>query len=143
MGLLRLTHERPEVAPDVTVRETIKLMSAAEIGAIAVKSGEHIVGIFTERDLMKRVVNAGLDPDTTPIKSVMTANVVSVLDSTSVASAAALMRARRMRHLVIVDQNGTYLGMLALRHLLYELMSELSIKVDDLSGYLMADGPGG
>jgi CBS domain-containing protein len=143
MGLLRLTHSRPEVAPDVSVREATYLMASARIGAIAVKQGATLVGVFTERDLMKRVVAAGRDPDTTPVGDVMTTDIVSVPDSTSVADAAEAMRARRMRHLVIVDDDGNYLGILAQRHLLYELMNELSLKVDDLTGYVMADGPGG
>jgi CBS domain-containing protein len=143
MGLLRLTHVRPEVTSDVTVFETVKVMTAAEIGAIAVKSGPKIVGIFTERDLMRRVVAEERDPRRTLIKEVMTTHVETVLDSTSVAKAAALMRARRIRHLVILDAAGDYVGMLAQRHLLYDLMSELELKVDDLAGYLMADGPGG
>jgi CBS domain-containing protein len=143
MGLRRLTHVRPEVAPDASVRETVGIMAAAEIGAIAVKNGPKLVGIFTERDLMKRVVAQDRDPATTAVAEVMTTNVVTVLDSTSVANAAAVMRSRRMRHLVIVDDGGDYVGMLAQRHLLYDLMSELAMKVEDLAGYLMADGPGG
>jgi CBS domain-containing protein len=143
MGLLRLTHVRPEVTSDVSVLETVKMMTAAEIGAIAVKNGRKIVGIFTERDLMRRVVAPERDPSRTLIRDVMTTNVETVLDSTSVAKAAALMRSRRIRHLVILDANGDYVGMLAQRHLLYDLMSELELKVDDLAGYLMADGPGG
>jgi CBS domain-containing protein len=143
MGLLRLTHVRPEVTSDVSVLETVKMMTAAEIGAIAVKNGRKIVGIFTERDLMRRVVAPELDPARTLIKDVMTTNVETVQDSTSVAKAAAVMRARRIRHLVILDAAGDYVGMLAQRHLLYDLMSELELKVDDLAGYLMADGPGG
>lgn len=143
MGLLRLTHERPEVTPDVTVREAVRVMAGAHIGAIAVKQGAAIVGVFTERDLMKRVVAEGRDPDATPVRDVMTADVVTVFDSTSVMSAAAAMRAHRMSHLVIVDRAGNYLGMLAQRHLLYDWLNDLEAKVGDLTGYLMIDGAGG
>jgi len=143
MGLMRLTHIRPEVTPEVTVAETVRVMAEAEIGAIAVMDGKKLAGVFTERDLMKRVVAGRLDPETTPVKEVMTRNVVSVLDSTTVARAAAVMRAHRMRHLVIVDESGDYLGMLAQRHLLYDLMNDLAMKVDDLANYVMLDGPGG
>jgi CBS domain-containing protein len=143
IGLLGLIHRRPEVAPDATVRETTHLMAHAQIGAIAVRQGATLVGLFTERDLLKRVVAAGRDPDTTLVRDVMTTDIVSVADLTSVADAAAVMRVHHMRHLVIVDEAGHYLGILAQRHLLYELMSELSMKVDDLTGYVMADGPGG
>ena len=143
MGLKRLTHVRPEVTPETSVLDTVRVMAEAEIGAIAVMAGSKIVGLFTERDLLKRVVAKRLDPATTTMKDVMTSSLVTVLDTTSVAKAADTMRGRRMRHLVIVDQEGTYLGMLAQRHLLYDLMNELSMKVDDLAGYLMTDGPGG
>jgi CBS domain-containing protein len=143
MGLMRLTHVRPEVTPEVTVAETVRVMAEAEIGAIAVRDGKKLAGVFTERDLMKRVVARRLDPDTTPISEVMTRNVVSVLDTTTVARAAAVMRGHRMRHLVIVDESGDYLGMLAQRHLLYDLMNDLEMKVNDLATYVMADGPGG
>jgi CBS domain-containing protein len=143
MGLLRLTHVRPEIKPDATVAETVRAMTEGEVGAIAVKDGKRIVGIFTERDLMKRVVAQGRDPTRTAIKDVMTSALVTVAESTTVANAAAIMRSHRMRHLVVVDANGDYLGMLAQRHLLYDLLNDLALKVDDLSGYLMADGPGG
>lgn len=143
MGLLRLTHVRPGVQPEATVAETVQVMTEAEIGAIAVMEGKKIVGIFTERDLMRRVVAQRRDPGTTVIREVMTSALVTVLDTTSVAEASAIMRSYRMRHLVVVDDKGDYLGMLAQRHLLYDLMNDLALKVDDLSGYIMADGPGG
>ena len=143
MGLMHLSHVRPEVAAGVMVEEAVRVMADAEIGAIAVKDQGRLAGVFTERDLLKRVVAKGRDPATTPVREVMTSKMVTVPDSTSVANAAALMRAHRMRHLVIVDDAGEYLGMLAQRHLLYELMKDLALKVDDLTGYLMTDGSGG
>lgn len=144
MGLLRLAHERPEITPEVSVRETVQLMADAQIGAIAVRQGAAIVGLFTERDLLKRVVAEGLDPDSTPVRDVMTTDIITVFDSTPVSTAAAAMRTHRMRHLVIVDRAGNYLGLLAQRHLLYDLMIDLEAKVGDLTSYLMAsDAHGG
>jgi CBS domain-containing protein len=143
MGLTRLTHTRPEVTPEASVLETARIMAEAEIGAIAVKAGAKIVGVFTERDLMKRVVAQGRDPAKTLIKDVMTTNLVTVRDSTPVFTAADAMRSRRVRHLVLLDEQGSYAGILAQRHVLYDLMNELSMKVEDLEGYVMADGPGG
>ena len=143
MGLLRLTHERPEIAPDASVKKAAQVMVEAQIGAIAIKQGTAIVGIFTERDLMKRVVAEGLDPDTTEVRDVMTTDIVTVFDSTPVASAVAAMRTHRLRHLIVVDRAGNYLGMLAQRHLLYDWLNDLEAKVGDLTGYIMADSPGG
>jgi CBS domain-containing protein len=143
MGLLRLTHRRPEVAPDTRVMDAVRVMADAQVGAIAVTKGRKIVGIFTERDLMRRVVAEGLDPQATVIQEVMTRPVETVVDSTSVGEAAAIMRARHIRHLAIINGAGDFVGLVAQRHLLYDLMSELELKVDNLEGYLMADGPGG
>ncbi len=135
MRLLRLTHERPEVTPDVSVRETARIMAESHIGAIAVRKGTTIVGVFSERDLMKRVVAEGRDPVTTRVGEVMNAD--------SVESAASAMRARHVRHAVIVDRAENYLALLSERHLLYDVMKALEAKVGDLSGYIMNDAPGG
>jgi CBS domain-containing protein len=143
MGLMRLAQETPEVSPDVSVKDAVRIMTEAQVGALAVISGRKIVGIFTERDLMKRVVHAERDPATTPIREVMSRPVETVPNSTSVAQAAAIMRERHIRHLAVVDQFGDLLGLIAQRYLLYDLMNDLELKVDSLEGYIMADGPGG
>ncbi len=143
MRLLRLTHERPEVTPEVSVRETARIMAESHIGAIAVRKGATIVGVFSERDLVKRVVAEGRDPVTTRVGEVMNTNIVTVLDSDSVDSAAAAMRGRHVRHAVIVDRTDKYLALLSERHLLYDVMNALEAKVGDLSGYVMNDALGG
>ena len=143
MGLLRLSHERPEVTPDVSVRETARIMAESHIGAIAVRKGGAIVGIVSERDLVKLVAAEGRDPATTPVAEVMNTDIVKVLDSTSVESAATAMRTHRVRHAVIVDRADNYLALLSERHLLYDVMTELEAKVGDLTGYIMSDSPGG
>jgi len=143
MELARLIHARPEVTTEATVAQAAKMMADADIGAIAVKSGRKIVGIFTERDLVKRVVARGGDPMATLVKDVMSTNVVTVSDLATSAHAAAVMRSHRMRHVAVVDSDGDYVGLLSQRHLLYDLMSDLSMKVNDFAGYVMIDGPGG
>ena len=92
MGLLRLTHVRPEVESGTMVLAAVRVMAESNIGAIAVKNGKNVVGVFTERDLMKRVVAQGRNAATTPIKEVMTSDVVSVADSTPTGKAAAIMK---------------------------------------------------
>jgi CBS domain-containing protein len=145
MGLLRLAEaqETLEVSPEASVTEAVTLMVTAKVGAIAVTSDRRIVGVFTERDLMRRVVFKQKDPATTRIKDVMSSPVETVTDSTSVSEAAAIMHARHIRHLAIVDAKGHFLGLVAQRYLLYHLLSDLEVKVDSLEGYIMADGPGG
>jgi CBS domain-containing protein len=141
--LLRLIHPRPEVSPETPVADVVRRMVDHEIGAVAVTSGRRIVGIFTERDLMARVMLPQLDPRRTPVRAVMSAPVHMVGLDSSIAQAAALMQAMHVRHLAVVDGDGDLLGLIALRYLLYEMLGSLEIKVDDLQGYIMADGPGG
>jgi CBS domain-containing protein len=141
--LLHLVHPRPEVSPDTSVAEVVQLMVDHEIGAVAVTSGRRIVGIFTERDLMSRVVLPQLNPGRTPVRVVMSTPVHMVGADTSVAQAAAVMQALHVRHLAVVDPDGDLLGLIAQRYLLYQMLGTLEIKVDDLQGYIMADGPGG
>jgi CBS domain-containing protein len=143
MRLLRLSHDRPEVTPDVSVRETARIMAESHVGAIAVRRAAAIVGVFSERDLVKRVVAEGRDPVTTRVGDVMNTDIVKVLESDSVESAASAMRAQHVRHAVIVDRAGNYLALLSERHLLYDVMNALEAKVGDLTGYLMNDAPGG
>jgi CBS domain-containing protein len=143
MGLLRLAQKTPEVGPEDTVAGAVRVMTEDRVGAIAVTEGRKIVGIFTERDLMRRVVYEGKDPATTLVRDAMTKPVWTVKDSTTVAQAANLMRTHHIRHLAILDENGDLVGMVALRYLLYDLLQDLERKVDSLEGYLMADSLGG
>jgi|SRR5215470_14538741 len=143
MALLELAEATPQMPPETMVIEAVRLMAERNVGSVAVTQGRRCVGMFTERDLMRRVVHLGRDPKTTSVSEVMTRPVLSVTDATSVAQAAELMRAHHIRHLAIVDERGDLQGVVALRYLLYALMDDLEAKVGDLEGYLMADAPGG
>ncbi len=143
MGLLDLGKMPPLVSPHATVMEAVQRMMDQKVGALAVTEDDQLVGVFTERDLMSRVVARGKDPSSTPISEVMTRNVYAVSDHTPVAEAAALMRANHFRHLPVVDEAGRIRGMVALRYLLYDLMDHYEIKMDDLERFMMEDSRGG
>jgi CBS domain-containing protein len=143
MSLGDLIQRRPAVNRSATVEAAVKVMTDNEIGAIAVMEGSRIVGIFTERDLMRRVVFQRKDLAATAIGDVMSSPVLTISASSSVEQAARLMRLHNIRHLAVVDDRGDLLGVVALRYLLFDLMGDLERKVDDLQGFVMADGPGG
>jgi CBS domain-containing protein len=144
MGLIRLGKKPPlTVAPLDTVLEAVHAMTERHVGAATVVQDAHVVGVFSERDVMQKVVGAGLDARTTKVRDVMSSPVVSVTVHTTVAAAADLMRMHHIRHLPVVDEDGMLVGMIALRYLLYDMMEETERKLGDLEGYLMADGPGG
>jgi len=143
MGLARLGKMPPQVPPRASVAEAVRTMVEHKVGAIVVMDEHGVLGVFTERDLMTRVVAPGKDPNVTPIGEVMTRNVYKVPDHTSVAAAATLMRTNHIRHLPVVDDNGALMAMVALRYLLYDMMDDLETKLGDLEGYLMEDSKGG
>jgi CBS domain-containing protein len=144
MGTIRLGNKPPlTVAPEATVLEAIAAMTDRRVGALTVLDGRDIMGVFSERDLMQRVVLAGLDPRATRVRQVMSSPALTVPVDTTVEEAASLMREHHIRHLCVVNHRGELVGMLALRYLLYDLLDQMERKVTDLEGFVMADGPGG
>ena len=143
IDLLRLIRVRPEFPRRMQLADVVRIMSETEIGAAAVTDGRKPVGIFTERDLMTRVVAEGRPVAGTTIGDVMTAPAVMVGRDTTIAQAAAVMQARHVRHLLVVDNDGDLLGLVSLREILYQMLDALEGKVEDQERYIMTDGPGG
>jgi len=105
-----------------TVAEVVALMSARDIGAVLILTEDGLVaGIFSERDLLVRVVQAGRDPRTTPISLVMTRDVRFVSPGTTIEAALALMHVHRFRHLLVIDGPKVY-GLISMRDLVYQMI---------------------
>lgn len=90
-------------APGTMVREVVQVMAKRRFGAVPVVENDRLVGIFTERDVLVRVMAAGKDPDTTPLDEVMTRNPDTVRSSDAVVHALELMNEHNYRHLPVVD----------------------------------------
>jgi CBS domain-containing protein len=105
------------VQAKTTVFEAAEFMSENRIGAVPVLDGGHLVGVFSERDLMTRVVVPGRDPHETSIREVMTQDLVIAQASDTHEHAVAQMAQRGCRHLPVVESENL-LGFLSLRDLL-------------------------
>ena len=104
------------------VSDAVEMMAANEIGAVLVMTEDGLVGgIFTERDLLVRVVRPGLDPRKTPISLVMTRDVKFVSPGTTLEAALALMHVQRHRHLLVMDGPRVH-GLVSMRDLAYHLV---------------------
>lgn len=99
------------------VREVARKMSEKNVGAVAVLDSGKLVGVFSERDLMKRVVAAGLNPEKTAVETVMTKDIIVADPVDDLDSALQKMHAVGCRHLPVV-QGGNLIGMISLRDLL-------------------------
>jgi CBS domain-containing protein len=101
------------VSHDITVAEAVQEMNHHKIGAVLVMNGRRLAGIFTERDVLRRVVGAGLDPVMTPITSVMTGKVLTIEPETTVQEVLDLFSERRCRHLPVM-RDGELLGLISI-----------------------------
>ncbi|QEL64220.1 putative inosine-5'-monophosphate dehydrogenase related protein [Oryzomicrobium terrae] len=113
-----------------TVRQAVRRMADTRVGAIMVIRGGLLVGIFTERDALNRVLAPGLDPDTTPITLVMTPEPRTVSPERPLGYALHLMHTGGFRHLPVVD-NGRPVGMVSVRDALGSELSQFERELDD------------
>jgi CBS domain-containing protein len=103
--------------PSATVRQAAELMATRHVGAVVVVEDDHLIGIFSERDAVFRVVARGLEPTTTPLAEVMTPAPVSIEPDRSFGHAMALMQEHHCRHLPVVE-NGRPIGIVSARNAL-------------------------
>jgi CBS domain-containing protein len=129
------------VESDTTVLEAARYMSRLVIGAVPVLSKGNILGMFTERDLMTRVVVPEREPSTTFVRQVMTEDVVTADPDDSRTECIAKMTARHCRHLPVVE-NGRLLGTISLRDLLIEDVEQHKEEVKLLTEYVQYVPPG-
>jgi len=116
------TAEIVTVEPTATVFEAAEVMSARGIGAVLIRDARGAVdGIFTERDLLKRVVAGQRDPQSTRVADVMSTGVRHVPPSTPVEQALQLMVTHRYRHL-LVKENAEVLGLISIRDIMTSLI---------------------
>ncbi len=133
----------PTVTVDATVLEAVWSMQNARTGATAVLEDDQLVGIFSERDVMLRVVAAQRDAAATQVRQVMTSPVKSVREDHDAGDALELMVSNHVRHLPILDSQGSLTGLISIRNLLQHHVEELADQLNSLESYFLADGPGG
>jgi CBS domain-containing protein len=131
------------VGKDATVLDAVRAMVASEVGATVVLDGSKLVGVFTERDITRRVVLKGLDPRTTPVSEVMTKNVITVRESADRPSVLRIMNDNKFRHLPVVDEAGKVLAIVSMRQLLRAEVEDLQQTVWQLVAETTVDSPGG
>ncbi len=102
------------VRPDASVLDAAVLMNEHKVGSLVVSDGDEIHGIFTERDVLSRVVAQRRDPAATRVDEVMTRDVVCGTPETSIEEARGVMKNRRLRHLPIVSDEGRLFGMVSI-----------------------------
>ena len=131
MSLVRdIVHNRDLYCVDEhdTVADVARRMAELHVGAILVLNGEDLRGVFSERDLMKRVVLEKLDPETTSVSQVMSTQLATVDELASLEDAMELMQSHACRHLP-VTRDSRVVAFLSMRDL---MNFELAVKTEEL-----------
>ena len=143
MGLLKIADVPAEIDAGASVLDAVHAMAKGKVGAVAVMEKGELQGIFTERDLMLRVVARERNARETKVRDVMTSPVATTHDKTPAVEAMDLMVERHLRHLPVVSDDGQLQGMLSIRGLLQDRVEDLHRELNSIDQYLLNDGPGG
>ncbi len=140
MGLLgQILQRRSPVVhvltPDQVVSDALSLMASHEIGAVLVVEGDRLVGIFSERDLLRRVCARGRSTEKTPLREVMTPDPVTASPGESRLVAVAKMQRAGCRHLPILA-DGVIIDMVSMRDLLFVELEERKAEIESLRKYI-------
>lgn len=119
------------VKPDTPVAECVRAMTDERIGAVMVMDGQQLLGIFTERDALNKVLAVGLDPLSTKVSAVMTRDPFCIPPTTTVGEALEQVTSRRIRHLPIVDA-GKVLAVISSGDLIHWLVKDEMREVQEL-----------
>jgi len=118
-----------------SVLDAARVMSARHIGAVPVVDGERLVGIFTERDVMARIVAEARDPQATPIADVMSTDLVVTEINETFDACLARMQQARVRHVLVLD-NGRLAGIVSLRDLMAADLDDKEEAISLLNAYV-------
>ncbi len=145
MNILELCdRETAAVGVDASVAQAIRVMLSCGVGGVAiVDDARHVLGIFTERDVLVKLALSRRDPEVTPVLDLMTTGVETAKPDITAGEALIFMLERHFRHLPIVDGSGKLLGILSLRNLLQWHTEDLSRELDALEQYYSNDSLGG
>jgi CBS domain-containing protein len=122
--------------PEATVLEAVQQMNEHKIGALVVMDGDRVAGIFTERDVLRRVLGDEKDPATTRVGQVMTSKVVCCDPDADLDEVATLMKNRRIRHVPVCNGDGRLLGMVSIGDINAAYTSDQEATIHFLNEYI-------
>ena len=123
------------VSPTMTVSEAVAEMNGHRVGSVLVLDAGGLVGIFTERDVLRRVVGAGVDPKRTLVSDVMTASVITISPDASVEETMVLFTEKRCRHLPVLD-NGKLVGTISIGDITRWMADSHRAEAEHLKNYI-------
>jgi len=133
-----LESKAPEVfaiGPDAPVIDAIRLMAEKRIGAVVVMQAGRLVGILSERDYARKIVLQGRSSKDTPVRDIMTGDVISVGLNDTADRCMQLVTDKRIRHLPVLD-GGNVLGVVSIGDLVKAVIEDQQLELDQLQRYI-------
>ena len=136
----QILKQKPEravhtIAPDATVFEAVQLMAEKNIGGLLVLEGGSVVGVVTERDLARKFFPMARPAQDTPVRDIMTTQVMYVGPGRTSEECMALMTENRFRHLPVLDK-GQLVGLVSIGDLVKDVISEQKFIIEQLEHYI-------
>jgi CBS domain-containing protein len=123
------------VAPKASVLDAVRLLAEKNVGAVLVMDGAHLVGMFSERDYLRKLALEGKSAVDTPVSEVMTRAVLCVTPNQTNEQCMALMTEKRIRHLPVLDAKRV-IGVLSIGDLVKDIISEQQHVIEELERYI-------
>ena len=118
------------VSPDQTVLQALEIMAEFDVGALLVLDGDHLAGVFSERDYARKVILQGKGSRQTKVSEVMTGKVVYVKQNSTI------MTEKHIRHLPVLDDNQMVIGIVSIGDVVKEMVSQQKFIIGQLENYI-------
>jgi CBS domain-containing protein len=128
-------HQLLSITPSATVYDALQVMAEHDVGALVVLDGEHLVGIFSERDYARKVILFGKSSKELAVSEIMTRRVLCVGPEYTVDQCMALMTEKRVRHLPVLDHKQV-VGVVSIGDVVKEVISEQQSVIEQLEHYI-------
>ncbi|MDR7097940.1 CBS domain-containing protein [Lysobacter niabensis] len=129
------TPEIYAIAPDAPVIDAIRLMAEKRIGAVLVMEGTRLVGILSERDYARKIVLQGRSSSDTPVRTIMTADVLTVRPDDTAEHCMQVVTNQRIRHLPVI-RGGEVVGVVSIGDLVKAVIEDQQLELDQLQRYI-------
>lgn len=124
------------VAPGDSVFHALTVMSQNDVGALLVLDGEQLVGVFSERDYARKIILHGKTSKETLVREIMSDKVAYVTPTATLDECMALMTEKHFRHLPVLSEDNTVVGMISIGDLVKETISSQQFLIDELERYI-------
>lgn len=123
------------IHPDLNIKQCVDIMTRDNIGALVVTDDYNFIGIVSERDIVRNVINRNLSPETTTARDILYTNVSVLKPSDTVGTAMAIITETKRHHLLIAE-DGELIAVLSIGDILYSMLADSARTIEQLERYI-------